>query len=494
MARSCAIRALRPVVFLVVAFAILLTPAAAATGTPAASQPSAQVTPAPLPTPRPDAVDASGDVSAFPSPGTPTASPTTAITFRGATAVGLASLGVTGSKSGAHTGALHPSSDREGTTFVPDEPFAAGEQVTVTTGLAVRGATNGTYTFAIGVPATFPDAPLPTPQAAPNQKPVDDLEHFVSRPDLTAPKMTVTANSAGASPGDVFVTPVGGDAQPALVILDQEGQPLWISPTSGARRINLAVQQYEGQPVLTWYAGSVVNPGVGQGGYVIADASYRPIAFVHAVNGYSGDIHDFTITPQGTAVFTIYDPVVVDATSVKGAKKQEVLEAVVQEIDIASGELRFEWHSLATVPLGDSYLPVPKTATDMYDYVHPNSITVDLDGNLLLSGRHTWTVYKIDRSSGALRVATRREARQLRNGEERRARVAARRPSQRRSEPHDLRQRCERRAKHTHVPGARARPRRGRNDRFTTPCLSAPHEAEDRSVRESRGLPASRQW
>src|SRR4029077_15789845 len=100
MARSRAIRALRSVVFVVVAVAVLLLPAAAAPGAPAASHPSAQVTPAPLPTPRPDPVDRSGDVSAFPSPGTPTASPSTAITLRGATAMGLASLGVTGSKSG----------------------------------------------------------------------------------------------------------------------------------------------------------------------------------------------------------------------------------------------------------------------------------------------------------------------------------------------------------------------------------------------------------
>ena len=283
---------------------------------------------------------------------------------------------------------------------MPDEPFAAGEQVTVTTGLAVRGATNGTYTFAIGVPATFPDAPLPTPQAAPNQKPVDDLEHFVSRPDLTAPKMTVTANSAGASPGDVFVTPVGGDAQPALVILDQEGQPLWISPTSGAvastsrcscTRASLCSRGNRGlrgksRRRAGWLRdrrrlvpADRVRP--------CGERLLRPHPRLHHHTPGHRRVHSSITLLSSTP------------TSVKGAKKQEVLEAVVQEIDIASGELRFEWHSLATVPLGDSYLPVPKTATDMYDYVHPNSITVDLDGNLLLSGRHTWTVYKIDRSS-----------------------------------------------------------------------------------------------
>jgi hypothetical protein len=35
-----------------------------------------------------------------------------------------------------------------------------------------------------------------------------------------------------------------------------------------------------------------------------------------------------------------------------------------------------------------------------YDYVHINSIAVCPDGNLLVSGRHTWALYKLDRRTG----------------------------------------------------------------------------------------------
>ena len=35
-----------------------------------------------------------------------------------------------------------------------------------------------------------------------------------------------------------------------------------------------------------------------------------------------------------------------------------------------------------------------------WDYLHLNSIDVDLDGDLLLSARHTDTIYKVDRESG----------------------------------------------------------------------------------------------
>ena len=37
----------------------------------------------------------------------------------------------------------------------------------------------------------------------------------------------------------------------------------------------------------------------------------------------------------------------------------------------------------------------PKRANTPYDYFHVNSIQQDTDGNLVVSGRNTWTVYKL---------------------------------------------------------------------------------------------------
>jgi Arylsulfotransferase (ASST) len=44
----------------------------------------------------------------------------------------------------------------------------------------------------------------------------------------------------------------------------------------------------------------------------------------------------------------------------------------------------------------DSYKPVGEP----YDYLHVNSIDVAPDGNLLISARHTWALYKVDRRTG----------------------------------------------------------------------------------------------
>lgn len=61
----------------------------------------------------------------------------------------------------------------------------------------------------------------------------------------------------------------------------------------------------------------------------------------------------------------------------------------------------FEWHSLDHVPLDESYLPVSLNP-DFYDYFHINAVNLDSDGNLLISGRHTSTVYKVDRQTGRI--------------------------------------------------------------------------------------------
>jgi hypothetical protein len=59
----------------------------------------------------------------------------------------------------------------------------------------------------------------------------------------------------------------------------------------------------------------------------------------------------------------------------------------------------FEWNSFDHVPLEESHATV---GDNFFDYFHVNSIDIDGDGDLLLSARNTWTVYKIGRKSGGV--------------------------------------------------------------------------------------------
>jgi hypothetical protein len=108
----------------------------------------------------------------------------------------------------------------------------------------------------------------------------------------------------------------------------------------------------------------------------------------------------FLITPHGTALLTIYGPVPRNPSPLGGPKDGMVLEGIAQEVDIATGEVLFEWHSLDHVALEESYYEPPKKPEGPFDYFHINSIDVDHDGSLLVSGRRTGAVYKIDSKTG----------------------------------------------------------------------------------------------
>jgi hypothetical protein len=141
-----------------------------------------------------------------------------------------------------------------------------------------------------------------------------------------------------------------------------------------------------------------VELGHGVGHYVVADSSYRPLATVNAGNRRAGDLHEFLLTDRGTALLTTYAVTQRDLSAVHGSKAGTIQDAMFQEIDIASGRVLLEWHSLDHIPVTESYWPLSSN----WDYVHLNSIDVDRDSNLLVSSRNTHTIYKLDRRSGQI--------------------------------------------------------------------------------------------
>jgi hypothetical protein len=193
----------------------------------------------------------------------------------------------------------------------------------------------------------------------------------------------------------------GGD-QPGPLMVDQDGEPVWFRPissgqTSSTWATNFQTFTYRGQPVLAWWEGHVESNGLGQGEAVIVDHAYREVARVQAANGRHMDLHEFQLTPQGTALFTTYPQAVsADLSSIGGPRQGTVLESVFQEVDVRTGRLLSEWHGLDHISVSESYLPYKEP----YEYLHINSIQVLPDGNLLVSARHTWALYKLDRQTG----------------------------------------------------------------------------------------------
>jgi hypothetical protein len=245
--------------------------------------------------------------------------------------------------------------------------------------------------------------PLRTPKVWPLPSVSSPAEEgvwsFLSRPDLSPAAVEVTTTQAheDTAPGYIFAALKEGAGGHGPMIIDDQGQLVWFSNYRSAR--DFKMQYYKGRPVLTWWEGKV-TAGHGVGEYVIFDASYRETGRVRAGNGYRGDLHEFLITPEDTALLVAYAPRRTDLSPISGPKDGMAWEGIVQEVDIETGEVLFEWHSLEHVGIEESYIELPEDPDYLYDYFHINSIDVEPDGNLLLCARNTWTVYKVERNSG----------------------------------------------------------------------------------------------
>lgn len=224
----------------------------------------------------------------------------------------------------------------------------------------------------------------------------EDVRKFYSRPDLMPPVVEVTRSAGRPGAGYVLITPGGP------LIVDNRGRPVWYRPVPHAST-NLRVQLLRGQPVLTWWEGEITHYGVGHSGVnVILDTSYREIMRVKAANGLHADLHDFLLAADGTAYLIAYREVTADLTRVGGPKRGPMLDCVVQGIDLDTGTAVFEWHSADHIGVAETYQKYSSSSKAPFDPVHVNSIDLTSDGNLLISGRNSWTIYKVDRSSGGI--------------------------------------------------------------------------------------------
>ena len=134
------------------------------------------------------------------------------------------------------------------------------------------------------------------------------------------------------------------------LILDSQGRTVWFHPVRrGFKTYDFRRATYEGKPVLTWWQGATAGE-YGGGIGVIADTSYRVIATVRGGNGTRRTSHEFRVTPQGTALITAYRPVRWDIRPLGGRGARALIDSMALEIDIKTGHVLFEWHSLGHIP------------------------------------------------------------------------------------------------------------------------------------------------
>jgi hypothetical protein len=343
---------------------------------------------------------ASNPVTVSPFPGTPDASPASQISFLGGQGTQVADVSVVGSRSGTHSGVLRAYSTGTGESFLPTHPFIAGEKVTVhaVVGLGTPAVPTST-SFTVAHQAPVSQKEFPT-----NPGDGRAVQHYSTAPSLTPSTVTLTTPAKpGASPGDLFLAPYQGRGSPGPMIAEQNGALVWFHPLpAGQSATNFHVQEYQGKPVLTWWQGHILEVGFGQGVDELYNTSYQHVATIRAGNGYHADLHEVRLTPEGTAWIDEFEPIKMNLASSRGEPDGVLTDSVVQEIDVKTGLVMWEWHALGHVPLSESNQPAPRSQYP-WDYVHINAIDPGSSGDVLVSSRSTWALYDLDMHSGGVR-------------------------------------------------------------------------------------------
>ena len=239
--------------------------------------------------------------------------------------------------------------------------------------------------------------------AVPAARPADDGGYAtlpgVRRPELTARRLGATGS------GLLFLAPFRGTDTADALIVDDHGEPVWIY-RSDRLVTDVRVQEFNGEPVLTYWEGDRKDGGYGRGTGVVLGRDYTRRAEVHAGKGMSGDLHEFTLTDRGTALLIAYPEVVADLRPIGGPRRGRVLDGRVQEVDVQTGEVLLDWSALRHLTIAETRTPLAKGADGTpgkpFDFVHINSVQ-DAGDTLLLSARNTCALYSLDRRTGAVR-------------------------------------------------------------------------------------------
>ncbi|KAM0332586.1 hypothetical protein ACHAQA_002870 [Verticillium albo-atrum] len=217
----------------------------------------------------------------------------------------------------------------------------------------------------------------------------------------SSPWPNVLRSDPKCDDGFLFISPRGRAVQtPGPMILDQQGNLVWMN-TEWGQAMDVKVQSYQGEDYMTFWHGTD-NGTFGMGYYLMLDSSYEVFKKIVPTGDFSGDLHEFRITERGTALMTIYEKKHGDLSAFD-ISDGWIIDSLFQEIDIATGELLFQWRASDHYAISQSRAPIGKFGRKelmAFDFFHINSIDQDATGNYLISSRYMCAVACIDARDG----------------------------------------------------------------------------------------------
>jgi hypothetical protein len=314
---------------------------------------------------------------------------------------------VEGSESGLHRGTMTLSDDRRTVVFNLREPLFENERVSVDVAAGLRAADGTTIGGASFRFATSISPPAPSPIQDNLQSPATDTHDgradqrsFVmpgdSLPADFPPLRVDTVNNP--APGELFIggfTGIGGSTTYAnyVIVADNRGKPLTY------KRIGLLVNPFDYMFKLDptgLY--SYIDRTPTETNIRIVDSTFKQVDTYPKGNPATASHADFLLLPNGHALILYFDVKTIDMSKIVqgGNPAASVMGNLVQEFDI-NKNIVFQWSSFDYLPITDTY---EDTLAASFDYSHANTVSLDNDGNILLSNRHMSEITKVDRNTG----------------------------------------------------------------------------------------------
>ncbi len=302
---------------------------------------------------------------------------------------------VQGSQSGAHSGQAVLADDQKTVIFKPDAPFSPGEQVKVSVnGISINPQLHfSPISYAFTAAANQKPGGVGASTIPPKTAPASAFPNYLTVPQ-DIPHFTVAKASPDNAEGDIFVAPIPWTAAVTgayLLILDGQGNMIYYQSMANV---------FNGYDFKLLPNGDLSYFSQKDSAFYEMDSHYQVVRKYQAGNGYTTDLHDLLVLPNGNVILMAYDAESMDMSKVVsgGNSNATVTGLVIQELD-PSNNVIFQWRSWDFIPITDSNASLTDPAVDA---VHGNGLALDNDGNLLLSSRNLSEITKINLQTGAV--------------------------------------------------------------------------------------------
>jgi EmrB/QacA subfamily drug resistance transporter len=238
----------------------------------------------------------------------------------------------------------------------------------------------------------------------------DHTYRYVTQPSLHPPKIEIEGkpDTSRLAPGYILTAnfyninfpPMTGQSGP--LILDDRMQPVWFQPVpEKVVAGNLSLQTWEGKPALAWWQGLITNTGETESGEdIVVNQHYRTVARIKGVHGWKLTLHEILISGHHAWV-TANKDVPMNLSSYGGTYNGTLVDSAVQEYDLRTGRLLYDWDALKHIPPSESEASIPTNGFP-WDAYHVNSLQLVGGDKFLVSMRDTWAAYLVNIGTGRI--------------------------------------------------------------------------------------------